>query len=181
MTVYVALLRGINVGGNNKIKMAELRHVLETLGLGGVQTYIQSGNALFESEEAAEPLRRRIEQKIGAAFGLTIDVVLRTAEQMERILADCPYAAEVLQEGQNLHVCLLAKAPSPEAADRFLGYRNERTEDVCISGLEIYVLFHQSLLESKLSNQFQKLGVPATMRNWNTMNRLLAMAKAMRN
>ncbi|WP_312876232.1 DUF1697 domain-containing protein [Paenibacillus alginolyticus] len=71
MTVYIGFLRGINVGGKNKIKMADLKKTLEAAGLAKVQTYLQSGNVLFMSEEAVEPLRQRIEQEISKAVGVS--------------------------------------------------------------------------------------------------------------
>ncbi|HWT27454.1 MAG TPA: DUF1697 domain-containing protein, partial [Mobilitalea sp.] len=78
MTIYIALLRGINVGGKNMIKMAELKRVLEALGLIDVQTYIQSGNLLFRSEEDEKSLSEKLQDEIKTAFGVSIPVILRT-------------------------------------------------------------------------------------------------------
>lgn len=75
-TVYIALLRGINVGGKNMIKMADLKRTFEALGLGRVQTYIQSGNVLFDSDEEEKTLRDRIEREIEAVFGFSVSVIL---------------------------------------------------------------------------------------------------------
>ncbi len=72
MTLYIALLRGINVGGNNKINMAELKRMFETIGMSQVRTYINSGNILFVSEEREGPLRQRIEQEINTVFGISL-------------------------------------------------------------------------------------------------------------
>jgi uncharacterized protein (DUF1697 family) len=77
MTIYIALIRGINVGGKNKVPMAELKRALEAISLGKVQTYIQSGNVLFESADEAESLRQRIEGEIHKVFGIAATVVLR--------------------------------------------------------------------------------------------------------
>jgi uncharacterized protein (DUF1697 family) len=175
MTIYIALLRGINVGGHNKIKMADLRGALEGLGLNKVQTYIQSGNIVFESEIAEEKtLSSLIQQGIATHFGLTISVILRTAEEFKQIIRDCPYDKDSLTEGESIHCCLLNEAPSQKEIDLLVQTDNGKDEYQII-GREIYVYFHQSMLDSKLSNQFQKFRIPVTMRNWNTMNKLLAM------
>jgi uncharacterized protein (DUF1697 family) len=117
MTIYIALLRGINVGGKNKIKMADLKQVFETIGLCEVQTYIQSGNVLFKSNEREEELRKKIEQAIEKTFGFTVSVILRTAEELECIIGNCPFSeeevleAEASSEVESLYVSLMANAP----------------------------------------------------------------------
>ncbi|OGX61611.1 MAG: cytoplasmic protein [Paenibacillus sp. RIFOXYA1_FULL_44_5] len=178
MTIYIALLRGINVSGHNKIKMAELRGMLETLGLSRVQTYIQSGNILFESGEGRETLRIRIEDEIRTAFGLSITVVLRTAEELERIIADCPYGNIALREGESVHVSVLTEAPPQKVID-LLADSERDNDEYRINGSEIYFLFRQSILDSKLGKKLQKLGNTVTTRNWTTINKLAALAKAM--
>lgn len=90
MAIYIALLRGINVSGHKRIKMAELRTIFAKMGLRQVQTYIQSGNVLFVTEEEEAPLRQRIEQGILAALDMPVTVILRTASELERLIADCP-------------------------------------------------------------------------------------------
>jgi uncharacterized protein (DUF1697 family) len=105
MTIYLALLRGINVGGNNMIKMAELKRMFEEMGFGSVQTYINSGNVLFKSEENEEEevLQSRIEQGILNTFDFKISVILRTSSEWERIMATCPFSMETLTERQSIH------------------------------------------------------------------------------
>lgn len=184
MTIYIALLRGINVGGHNKIKMADLRRTLETMGLSRVQTYIQSGNVLFESNESEEPLRKQIEHKIEEDFGFPVTVVLRTAVELMWIAENCPFSeeaiseAKVSSEGESLYVALLLEAPSQEGIERLSAYRSE-SEEYRIEGREVYLLFRQSIRNSKLANNLEKLNVPATVRNWKTINKLVTMAKAM--
>ncbi|MGC1239930.1 MAG: DUF1697 domain-containing protein, partial [Chryseosolibacter sp.] len=90
MTIYIALLRGINVGGKNKIKMEDLREALGAMGLSRVQTYIQSGNILFESDEDEATLCHRIEQEVEKVFGLSIKVIIRASEELKKIAATCP-------------------------------------------------------------------------------------------
>jgi uncharacterized protein (DUF1697 family) len=176
MTVYIGFLRGINVGGNNKIKMAELKKVLETMGFAGVRTYLQSGNVLFRSEEAEEPLRRRIEQEITSKFGVSPTVVLRTADELQRIIAACPYAPDSLTEGQSVQVSVLTDAPPQQTAD-ILSNGKSDIDEFHIEGREIYFLFRQSVLDSKLASNVQKLGDAATTRNWNTIGKLAELAQ----
>ncbi|HEY3367555.1 MAG TPA: DUF1697 domain-containing protein [Symbiobacteriaceae bacterium] len=180
MTIYIALLRGINVGGHKVIKMIELKRIFEAMGFGRVQTYIQSGNVLFESEAESEPLRRRIEHEITAGFGFSVTVVLRTAVELERITASCPFLADELPAGESLYVSLLAEAPCQEGIDRLLACNCE-IDEFRIVGREIYLLYRQSVVKSKLTNNLleRALGVPATTRNWRTMNTLADMGKAM--
>jgi uncharacterized protein (DUF1697 family) len=177
MTVYIALLRGINVSGHNKIKMIELKAALEQMGLGRVQTYIQSGNVLFESKDDAESLRRRIEEKIKTVFGISITVILRTANELEQIIANCPYAADSLSEGKSIQVSVLAEALSQKQID-ILSDDISKIDEYQINGLTIYCLFHQSIIDSKLAKNLQKLGNSVTSRNWNTINKLAVLAKA---
>lgn len=177
MTVYIGLLRGINVGGKNKIKMAELKRVLEAMGLGNVQTYLQSGNVLFASAEDAEPLARRIEREIAGSFGISPAVILRTAAEMESIVAACPYATDRLLEGESIQVAVLLDEPPPQTAE-LLSNRQNPIDEFRIYGREIYFLFRQSVLDSKLASNVQKLGNMATTRNWNTIRKLAELAQS---
>lgn len=184
MAIYIALLRGINVGGKNIIKMADLKRAFEAIGLSQVQTYIQSGNILFKSDEEEESLRKHIEYEIETVFGFSVTVVLRTAMELEHITQHCPFSqqevseAESSSEVESLYVSLLIQAPSQEGIQRLNAYRSERDE-YRIEGREIFFLFHHSIRNSKLANNLQKLGVPATVRNWKTINKLVVLAKAM--
>lgn len=175
MTTYIALLRGINVGGKNKIKMAELKSALEALGLDRVQTYIQSGNVLFESDETEVTLRERLERQIAASFGVPAAVVLRTAEEWERLVAECPFEADRLPEGESLQICLLGEAPQPDKI-ALLSAVDSRNDEFRIRGRDVYVLLRQSILDSKLASSLPKLGVVGTVRNWNTVKKLASMA-----
>ncbi|MGP4106798.1 DUF1697 domain-containing protein [Virgibacillus sp. L01] len=178
--IYVALLCGINVGGKNKIKMAELRYFLETIGLNRVQSYIQSGNILFESNEKEEALQKQIEKKIEGGFGFSINVILRTATELERIIGNCPFSEKTISEaeasavGESLYVALLSRPPSHEGIKRLSSYKNEK-ETYLIEGREIYLLFHHSIQNSNLAKSLQKLGVTVTIRNWKTLSKIGAM------
>ena len=183
MAAYIALLRGINVGGKNIIKMAELKKVFEAMGLCEVQTYIQSGNVLFKSNEGEEPLRKKIENEIEAVFGFSCPVILRTAAELEHIILSCPFTAEEISEAEaaseaeSLYVALLTHAPSQEKIDYLNVYKSD-DEGYRIVGREVFLLFRRSIRNSKLANNLQKLDVTATVRNWKTLNRLVGLAKA---
>ena len=184
MTVYIALLRGINVGGNNIIKMQDLRRVLEAIGFSDVQTYIQSGNVLFKSNEEKELLPNKIKHAIEIAFGFSITIVLRTCQELEDIIKNFPFSpqeiseAEASSKAQSAYVCLLTHVPLQENIQKLDTYKTE-SEDYRILGREVFLLFHNSISNSKLASNLHKLDVPATVRNLKTLNKLAALAKAM--
>lgn len=178
MKIYIALLRGINVGGHNLIKMVELKRLFEDMGLSAVQTYIQSGNVLFESEEEQQSLCHLIEDGLRTAFGYSVTVVVRTRMDLERIIKNSPFLADTLMEGESLHVAFLVEAPSQEGINRLLPYKTE-LDDYIIEDKEVYLYFRQSIRNSKLAMNLQKLGVQATTRNWKTVNKLAEMARKM--
>ncbi|MFB9327632.1 DUF1697 domain-containing protein [Paenibacillus aurantiacus] len=181
MQVYIALLRGINVSGHNKIPMAELRLMFQGMGHGRAQTYIQSGNVVFEAEaEEAPALALRIEDAIESRFGFRVRVMIRTAEEWDAIIRDCPYEASALGEAESIQVSLLADdAPGPEEIARKLDPGNEQDEYRVI-GRELYLLLRQRMSESKLADNLVKLRNTVTTRNWRTMLKLQEMANAMR-
>src|SRR5690242_2769182 len=177
---YVALLRGVNVGGHRLIKMAELKRLFEAMGFGRVRTHIQSGNVVFTSSDALpEPLRQRIEREIAARFGFPVTVVPRTAAELERVIAACPFAAGALTEGERLYVALLADAPAPEAVERLLAC-DSAPDEARVVEREVYLLYRRSARDTPLTNAFleRTLGVAATTRNWRTMRALADMARA---
>ncbi len=182
MSIYIALLRGINVGGKNIIKMADLKRVFQDMGLGAVQTYIQSGNVLFVSEEAEEILQQKIEYAIEQQFGFSTAVILRTATELEKIICNCPFTAEEIakaessSEGECLYVSLLRAVPSDDKLEYMEKYKNAE-EAYQVKDRDIYLLFYRSIRNSKLANSMQKLDVPSTVRNWKTINKLFFLAK----
>lgn len=185
MTIYIALLRGINVGGHNKIIMAELRSSLVQLGLHNVKTYIQSGNILFESDETEEHLQTKIYDKIKEDFGISSVVVIRTADEIQQIVNQSPFSDQDISEaeqscrGEYLHVALLPAAPSKVNSDKFLSLANER--ELCvINGRDVYLLFFDSIRNSKLGNNLKKLEIPATVRNWKTLMKLSSMVEELK-
>ena len=177
MTVYVGFLRGINVGGKNKIKMADLKKTLEAAGLAQVQTYLQSGNVLFVSEESTQTLSPFIEKAISEAVGVAPKVMLRTIDELAQLVAECPYAPEALAEGESIQISVLSEAASPSFAD-ILAKGKSDMDEFQIQDRTMYFLFRQSVLDSKLAANMQKLGDQITSRNWNTMSKLVELARA---
>ncbi|MGD6888065.1 DUF1697 domain-containing protein [Bacillus mobilis] len=178
MTIYIALLRGINVGGYKIIKMADLKAMFESIGLKQVKTYIQSGNIVFKSEEDIIFLKERIQSEIKTVFGFDVPVMLSTHDEFINIIKRCPYEADSLLEGESIHVAFLANELSEKEKDQLLMQKNE-TEDCYIHEKVVYLLFKNSIRNSKLMNQFQKLHTPATVRNWRTVNKLKAIVESM--
>lgn len=184
MTVYIALLRGINVGGKNMIKMADLKRSLTDNGLKEVQTYIQSGNVLFASDEGEGEMAVRIEHIIRQDFGLDVPVVLRTAAELRGAAADCPFtaeevsAAESTSVGECLYVAFLQGEPAAEALERFAVYANDK-EKFRAAGREVYLLFSDSVRNSKLAANLQKLDESVTVRNWRTVNKIVSLTEGL--
>lgn len=184
MIIYIAFLRGINVGGKNIIKMIDLRQAFESLELCEVKTYIQSGNVLFKSDEEEENLIKKIEDRIKEVFGFSINVILRNASEIVEIIQNCPFSEESILkasstcEGESLYVSLLSDLPSKEKINCLDIYKSEN-DDFVIKGREVFLLFHKSIRNSKLANNLQKIHASSTVRNWKTMNKLAMLAKEM--
>lgn len=184
MTVYIALLRGINVGGKNMIKMADLKRVFESIGLTEVKTYIQSGNVLFKSNEAEESLYQKIEHVIEEVFGFPVKVILRKSTELAQVVLNCPFSqdeiteAEKLSQAESLYVALLKYNPLKENIECIDVYRTE-SDKYKMAGREVYLLFHHSIRDSKLAANLYKLHVPTTVRNWKTIIKLAELAKTM--
>jgi Uncharacterized protein conserved in bacteria len=182
MTTYIALLRGINVGGKNIIKMTELKKVFESMGLFDVKTYIQSGNVLFNSSETEDILKEKIESEIEKVFRISLTVVLRTASELEGIINNCPFSEEQIKDIESqsdtecLYVALLTNSPLQENIEKLNSYKSENDE-YSVIGKNVYLLFKNSIRNSKLANNLHKLDVPTTVRNWKTINKLVALSK----
>ncbi len=127
-----------------------------------------------------EPLCQRIEQEISQAVSVSPSVILRTNEELAQILATCPYEVDALLEGETIQISVLSEDPPQQTTD-ILSKGISDVDEFQINGREIYFLFRQSVLDSKLASNIQKLGDMATTRNWNTMNKLAELAAAMQN
>lgn len=176
---YVALLRGINVGGHAKLPMADLRALLASLGHGDVATYLQSGNALFTSpRDNPDELAQEIESRIAGDLGLQIRVLMRTPDEMAAVVDSNPYKSAV-ETPTRLHVSFLLEQPSRERleeldAERYLPDQFEVGDRV------LYFWLPNGAAESKMMRDLpeRRLGVVATTRNWNTVTKLLDLARS---
>ncbi|WP_433772267.1 DUF1697 domain-containing protein [Bacillus wiedmannii] len=178
MTIYIALLRGINVGGHKVIKMTDLKKVFESIGLKQVKTYIQSGNVAFESKEEMSFLKERIEREIKNVFDFDVPVMLRTNEEFINTIKHSPYNTDTLLDGESIHVAFLANPLSEEERKQLLMSKST-LEDCYIDEKVVYLFFKTSIRNSKLMNQFQKLHTQVTVRNWRTVNKLKAIVESM--
>jgi uncharacterized protein (DUF1697 family) len=176
MTVYVAMLRGVNVGGNS-LKMDWLRQACEGLGLQNVRTYVQSGNIVFSSRASALRLAPMLKETIDAQTRLPVTVVLRSAADMERVIAANPFLKQKGIDATKLHVTFLGKVPVKPALDKLDALAGTR-DQYRLNGSEVYLHCPINYGETRLSNgAIEKvLGLSATTRNLKTVTTLHAMA-----
>ena len=168
---HVAFLRGINVGGNNKIEMKALREVFGALGFENVKTYINSGNVIFETVESNR-LSARIETAIEAKFSLRIKTMTRSATEIRDIIENNPFAGQY-ENDKDLHVLFLDKELPPEKRELLLSNSNEN-EMFAVRKREIFCLLRAGVADSLLGKGFvdKKLKTPATARNWRTVKKI---------
>jgi len=174
---YVALLRGINVGGHNKLPMKSLASMFERAGCGHVSTYIQSGNVVFTAGAAlAARIPELIKQSIIEEFGYEIPIVTRTAAELDDIVAANPYARAGIDE-RELHVAFLADQPAATAVAALDPNRSPPAEFV-VHGCEIYLRYPEGLARTKLTNAYfdSRLATTSTVRNWKTTLRVAELA-----
>jgi uncharacterized protein (DUF1697 family) len=166
----VALLRGINLGSTNKIKMADLARLFADLGHTDVQTYLQSGNVVFSATGTnTKNLPPPIEKAIQRELGLTVTVLLRTGPELAKAVAANPYLSRQ-DDPTKLHVTFLAEAPDPGRAGSVRIPDGESAE-FTLAGRDVYLHCPDGYGRTKLNNAFfeRKLGVTATTRNWRTV------------
>jgi len=175
---YIALLRGINLGPRNKIAMADLRDLLGSLGLEDVRTHILSGNAVFTSRRRdAARLEGLIERGIRERFGLDIRVLVRSVDELARVVADNPQP-EKAQDGSRLFALFLDRQPDRERIEA-IDPAAFQPETFRVGDRAIYAWFTFGLQGSKLIGALtdKRLGVTMTNRNWNTVTKLLELAR----
>jgi len=175
------MLRGVNLGPHNRIKMDALRALYESLKLESPRTYVQSGNVIFRTNakntpELADKIRKAIEKKLKCSP----QVILRTTKELRNVVAATPFADRPELEPGKILVTFLADEPPAEARtgfDKFKGY----PEEVHLKGRELYIYFPNGAGRSKLPwSAIEKLlKVTGTARNWNSVNAMLAIAEEM--
>jgi uncharacterized protein (DUF1697 family) len=176
MKTYVALFRGINVGGHNRLPMEELVAALESIGCQNVATYIQSGNAVFRSEETdTSLLSDRIRAEVKERYGFEPQVLLLGSEEVERVVRSNPFP-EAESEPKTLHAYFLASTPGRPDLDGLEGLTGDR-ERFVLGDHVFYLHAPNGIGRSKLAaNAERLLGVPATARNWRTVRKVMEMA-----
>lgn len=170
MTKYVVFLRAVNVGGNTIIKMADLKRMFESFGLEDVQTYIQSGNVIFESDEAeADELATRVESQLEKALGNRIPLFVRTIEEVQAIAAKSPFETK---DEETVHVAFLNQKPDKKQQQALMAFKSE-ADDFTVKGREVYNL-RRDRENSVFSNAFIEkiLKMPSTTRNLTTIKKI---------
>jgi uncharacterized protein (DUF1697 family) len=178
MQTFIAILRGINVSGQKKILMADLKILFEDLQFCEVQTYIQSGNVVFKTATKLSDIKLadKIEKAISKKYNFEVPVITRTKEEIEKLIAINPFSKKKNIDLKKLHVTFLSALPKKENVAS-INKTDFSPDQFNIEGKEIYLHIPESYGETKLSNTFfeKKLKVTATTRNWNTVNKLLEM------
>ena len=171
MARYVALLRGINVGGKHKVPMKDLKATFESLGFADVATFIQSGNVVFTAAKA--PGLAPIEKSLGEAFGFAIPVILRSGAELAKAIKQNPFPDA---DPNTVHVGFMAEAPAPAAvkgfdAEKFL------PERFAVKGTDLYLHLPNGMGRAKLPPALDRaLKVATTVRNWRTVTALAELA-----
>lgn len=181
MPIHIAMLRGVNVGGHNRIKMDQLRESLTGVGLRQVTTYIQSGNIVFESGKLkTSNLADTFEKKILEDFGISALIVVRSAKEMEAVVASNPFGTDKHLDPSRLHVIFLAEPPATAAALE-LKSLTSKPDLSQLAGREIYLYLPNGMSQSSLWNSpmERRLLKRATTRNWKTVTTLHKMAQAL--
>lgn len=175
MTKYLALLRGINVSGHNMIKMDALKKMLENMGFQNVETYIQSGNVFLESEEEnAASIGFKIKQEIAKVFGYDVSVIMVSKSDLELCFKNNSFLKEKACDSKKLYVAFISKELTPSAINE-LKISNFKPDEAAIDTTRIYIKYAIGAGKTNLDQKYieKKLNVVATIRNWNTVTKLL--------
>jgi uncharacterized protein (DUF1697 family) len=178
MPTYIVLLRAVNLPKFNKVPMAEFRKILEGVGYKRVETYIQSGNAVFDAAGSAAKVAKSISAALEKFVGVPVGIVLRTHEDLGRIIAENPYATEASADGAKVFAVFLAGEPAQEAVVG-LAKLSARSERYHVSGDTLFLHLPQGAAETKFIGKSvdRILGVVGTARNWNTVLKLHEMSR----
>jgi uncharacterized protein (DUF1697 family) len=176
--IYIALLRGINVGGHARVSMSDLRDFAAALGFVGAKTLLQSGNLVFRSAvRTSAPLERRMETEAGTHLDLQTDFFVRTASEWKAIVADNPFREQAARDPSHLIVMFLKRPPGAEHVAA-LQSAITGNEIVRAGGRQAYIVYPDGIGRSRLTGAVieKKLGTRGTGRNWNTVLKLGTIA-----
>ena len=177
MTKHLALLRGINVSGHNMIKMDALQKMLENMGFQNVETYIQSGNVFVDSEdENAASVGFKIKQEISKVFGYDVPAVMVTKSDLENCFKNNPFLKDKNCDTKKLYVAFISKELTSLALND-LKISQFKPDEAAIDSSRIFIKYDVGAGKTRLDQKYieKKLNVTATMRNWNTVTKLLEM------
>lgn len=175
MTTFIALIRGINVGGHKQVKMADVKTMCEKLGLSDVRTHLQSGNVVFRTSRSD---RAKLAVELQKGLGVEARVILRTAAELRKAIEANPMPEAAKTTPSGFIVMFLDEKP-PAKAMQALRDAYSGPEELQLHGTELYIHYTDGMGRSKLTNALieRKLGVAGTARNWNTVTKLLEMAE----
>jgi uncharacterized protein (DUF1697 family) len=179
MPVYIAMLRGINVGGHKRIKMEQLRASFEELSFEQVKTYIQSGNVVFKARKTSiSVLSRSIEKQILGDFGFAVSVISRSSDEIAKAIEVNPFIKERGIAMEKLHVMFLSAAPNPSALQKLTDL-TAAPDRFCCLDREIYFYLPNGVSGSVLMKSLvdRVLAVATTTRNWKTVNSIHQMCQ----
>jgi uncharacterized protein (DUF1697 family) len=172
MTEKIALLRGVNVGGNNKLPMKELAKLLEDMGCENVRTYIQSGNVVYDGKAKGPEIAAAIKKK----FGFEPHTFVMTLAGLKKAAAACPYAKEAKAEPKSVHLFFLDGAPDKDAEAGLACVKTAPEEFALAKGV-LYLHSPKGLAASKIAEKVDRvLNVKTTARNWNTVEALIKLS-----
>jgi len=179
MPVLISMLRGVNLGPHNRIKMDALRAVYESLKFEDPRTYVQSGNVIFRTKEKnSAALAKKIQNAIERTFKCSPEVILRTTDELRNAIAASPFASRHNLEPGKILVTFLATEAGPDARTTLLGFKSY-PEEIHLKGRELYIYFPDGAGKSKLpwSKVEKLLQTTGTARNWNSVTNMLAIAE----
>jgi uncharacterized protein (DUF1697 family) len=178
MTTYISLLRGINVSGQKRIQMTALKEIYEELNFSNIQTFIQSGNVVFQYIESdPHDLALNISNKIQKQFGFFVPVIVLTAPELKDIIEKNPFVEDITKKKDHQCVTFLDSQPKEIDLD-IINKVKQEGEEFVINGKAVYLYCPHGFARTKLTNVFfeKKLKVNATTRNWKTATELLMLA-----
>jgi uncharacterized protein (DUF1697 family) len=178
MVTYICILRGINVSGQKKILMADLKNLFEEQGFKNILTYIQSGNVIFKTaKKSNQQLEQAIHKAIEKHYGFDVPVIVRTVDAMQKLIAGNPFLKTKGINTEKLHVTFLSEQPAATEIKTLQTF-DYSPDQFKLIGQEVFIYCPESYGETKLSNKFfeNKLKVNATTRNWKTVNTLTELA-----
>ena len=181
MPAVIAMLRAVNLGSHNRIRMDALCALCTSLKLRNPQTYVQSGNVVFHtSERDLSRVAKAIEKRIERDVGFRTDVIVRSEAEMRDVIARNPFAKRRDVEGKRLLVVFFGNEPGADSGEKIRSV-NTNGEELHLDGRELYIHFPDGVGRSKVSTPAieRMLKVPGTGRNWNSVTKLLEMAEGL--